>query len=90
MMLRHRLSDEFPLVNLSHYFTCYQLRAWAVLKGKVVTDQIFIHSKIMLVDDRVAIVGSANVCVAISSSSPWELLILILSRGGRRVRCVDQ
>lgn len=89
MMLRHRLSDEFPLVNLSHYFTCYQLRAWAVLKGKVVTDQIFIHSKIMLVDDRVAIVGSANVRVAISSSR-WELLILILSRGGRRVRCVDQ
>lgn len=32
-----------------------------VLGGKIVTEQIYVHTKLMIVDDRIAIIGSANI-----------------------------
>lgn len=48
------------------YLTLLNLRTWEKLgtffKGKRnVTEQIYIHSKLMIVDDRVAIIGSCNI-----------------------------
>lgn len=49
----------------SKYLTVLNLRSWETLasnRGKRnVTEQIYVHSKLLIVDDRVAIVGSANV-----------------------------
>lgn len=43
------------------YVTLLNLRNWIDIKGNYFTEQIYIHSKLMIVDDRFAIVGSANI-----------------------------
>ncbi|WP_308724083.1 phospholipase D-like domain-containing protein [Metapseudomonas otitidis] len=43
------------------YLTLLNLRTWAELGGRVVTEQIYVHSKLLIADDRVAILGSANI-----------------------------
>ena len=48
-------------VDPQDYIRFYSLRTHEVLNGNPVTEQIYIHCKVMIVDDDVAIVGSANV-----------------------------
>ena len=48
-------------LNPDDYIRFYSLRTHEVLNGNPVTEQIYIHCKIMIVDDDVAIVGSANI-----------------------------
>lgn len=43
------------------YLTLLNLRNWDTLGGKPVTEQIYIHSKLLIADDRVAVLGSANI-----------------------------
>lgn len=44
------------------YITVFSLRNWAKLQGDVLTtEQVYIHGKVMIVDDRLAIIGSANI-----------------------------
>jgi phospholipase D1/2 len=47
------------------YVTLLNLRNWANLgddnKPRYVTEQIYVHSKMMIVDDRYALLGSANI-----------------------------
>ena len=45
------------------YIQFYALRSWGMLgPGRmVVTEQLYIHAKCMIVDDRIAIIGSANI-----------------------------
>src|SRR6201999_1503135 len=45
------------------YIDFYALRAWGVLgpHRALVTEQLYIHAKVMVVDDRIAIIGSANI-----------------------------
>ncbi|KAF2133749.1 phospholipase D1 [Dothidotthia symphoricarpi CBS 119687] len=45
------------------YIQFYALRSWGEIgpKKMLVTEQLYIHAKIMVVDDRVAIIGSANI-----------------------------
>ena len=43
------------------YIGFYSLRAHGVLKGVPVTELIYIHSKLMIVDDESVIIGSANI-----------------------------
>ena len=75
--LLERLSEEFQDINVGDYIQFYQLRSYGYIKDRPVTDQvsilrlyslpdiytsqIFVHSKMMIVDDRVAIIGSNNV-----------------------------
>jgi len=60
-------SLNFLLVNLhspqpSDYISVFSLRNWAKLRGNVLTsEQVYIHAKICIVDDRLAIIGSANI-----------------------------
>lgn len=56
--LRERLAEEGA--NMSDYFSVFGMRTHGTLNGKLVTEQIYVHSKILLVDDRWVIVGSAN------------------------------
>lgn len=44
-----------------NYLTILNLRTWETLAGKPVTEQIYVHSKLLIVDDRLAILGSANI-----------------------------
>ena len=44
------------------YVSVFSLRNWAKLRGNVLTtEQVYIHAKICIVDDRLAIIGSANI-----------------------------
>lgn len=41
--------------------TLLNLRDHVELNGRAVTEQIYVHSKLMIVDDRYVLVGSANI-----------------------------
>jgi len=43
------------------YITFYGMRNWDILMGTIVTEIIYVHSKLMIVDDRMCICGSANI-----------------------------
>jgi len=55
------LGEEFPDENLFDYISFYSLRNYGVLGGRVVVEQIYVHAKLLIVDDRIAIIGSANI-----------------------------
>lgn len=48
-------------ITPSDYIRFYSLRTYDVLNGVPVTEMIYIHSKIMIIDDDIAIIGSANI-----------------------------
>ncbi|KTW28142.1 hypothetical protein T552_02001 [Pneumocystis carinii B80] len=45
------------------YIRIYSLRNWAKLKenGRLVSEMVYVHAKCMIVDDRICIIGSANI-----------------------------
>lgn len=43
------------------YLTLLNLRTWDHLRLRPVTEQIYVHSKLLIADDRVAVLGSANI-----------------------------
>ncbi|VFR01732.1 unnamed protein product [Cuscuta campestris] len=47
----------------SDYISFYGLRTYGQLSdiGPLVTSQVYVHSKVMIVDDRVALIGSSNI-----------------------------
>ena len=61
----HDYADHIPVTACDKYVTLLNLRNWANLgtesKPNYVTEQVYIHSKMMIVDDRFALVGSANI-----------------------------
>lgn len=46
--------------NWTDYLTLLNLRTWDKFTGRGITEQIYVHSKMLIADDRIAIVGSAN------------------------------
>lgn len=43
------------------YLTLLNLRTWESLDGRARTEQVYVHSKLLIADDRLAIIGSANI-----------------------------
>jgi phospholipase D1/2 len=45
------------------YISFYSLRAWGKIgpRKALVTEQLYIHAKVIIVDDRIALIGSANI-----------------------------
>lgn len=54
-----KLSDAS--IEALNYLCFFSMRNWAELNGKLVTELIYVHSKLLLVDDRACIIGSANI-----------------------------
>lgn len=50
-------------INPDDYIQFFSLRKWGLIgpDRSLVTEQLYIHAKTMIVDDRVAIIGSANI-----------------------------
>lgn len=50
-------------INPDDYIQFFSLRKWGMLgpDRTLVTEQLYIHAKTMIVDDRIAIIGSANI-----------------------------
>eukprot|EP01034_Spumella_vulgaris_P034559 gene34559-42628_t len=57
----HILRKRAPNINVSDYIGFFSLRNWGVMNNKVVSDQVYVHDKLLIVDDRVAVIGSANI-----------------------------
>lgn len=58
--LIQRLSREIG-DEVSQYITFFSLRNHSMINDRPITELIYVHSKIMLVDDRVALIGSSNI-----------------------------
>ncbi|KAK8481838.1 hypothetical protein V6N13_147719 [Hibiscus sabdariffa] len=45
------------------YISFYGLRSYGRLSdgGRIVTSQVYVHSKLMIIDDRLAVIGSSNI-----------------------------
>ncbi|KAI4479700.1 hypothetical protein M0804_010750 [Polistes exclamans] len=52
---------EAGISDPSEYITFHGLRTHAMLNGTLVTELIYVHSKLMIVDDKTVICGSANI-----------------------------
>lgn len=50
-------------IEPEEYIQFYSLRQWGKLGPKqlLVTEQLYIHAKVIIVDDRIALIGSANI-----------------------------
>ncbi|KAI0755244.1 phospholipase D [Daedaleopsis nitida] len=49
-------------IDPDDHITVFSLRNWGKLRGEVLTtEQVYIHGKVCIVDDRLAIIGSANI-----------------------------
>lgn len=53
--------EDIPVEACFQYVTLLNLRNWEQLGDRYVTEQIYVHSKLMIVDDRYALLGSANI-----------------------------
>ncbi|CAF2814370.1 unnamed protein product [Rotaria sp. Silwood2] len=60
MSLYQRLKQN-GVSNPEDYITFYGMRNWDILMGSLVTEIIYVHSKLMIVDDRMCICGSTNI-----------------------------
>ena len=49
------------IADPTEYITFHGMRNWAVLMGKLVQEIIYVHSKLIIVDDKWVICGSANI-----------------------------
>lgn len=52
---------KFGIKNPSEYISFHSLRNHAVLDGTIISELIYVHSKLMIVDDKTVIIGSANI-----------------------------
>jgi phospholipase D1/2 len=60
--LFHKLREwKIPGSAIKSYFDVYGLRTHDSLGENLATEVIYVHSKLMIVDDRVTIIGSANI-----------------------------
>ncbi|KAK4229344.1 putative phospholipase D1 [Podospora fimiseda] len=48
-------------IEPEEYIQFFSLRQWGKLGANVTTEQLYIHAKCIIVDDRVALIGSANI-----------------------------
>eukprot|EP01133_Synstelium_polycarpum_P014272 gene14272-16846_t len=55
------LQREFPEVDLRKYIGFFSLRKWESCFDRIYTEQIYVHSKVLIADDRTAIIGSCNI-----------------------------
>lgn len=69
-----QLRAAFPDVNLDDYIAFHALRRAERLGSTIVSGTVYVHSKLLLVDDRIAIVGSANINDRSMNGSPASAL----------------
>ncbi|KAK9417974.1 putative phospholipase D [Seiridium unicorne] len=49
-------------IDPEDYISFFSLRKWGVMEnGHIVTEQLYIHAKTIIVDDRAVLIGSANI-----------------------------
>jgi phospholipase D1/2 len=56
-----RIRAKLGTDDVSDYLGFYCLRGYGTVGNHIATEQIYVHAKMMVVDDRFAIIGSANI-----------------------------
>jgi phospholipase D1/2 len=57
----NRLRRDFPAVKISNYISFFALRNYGIIGEGYQTEQVYVHAKMLIVDDRTVIIGSANI-----------------------------
>lgn len=83
--LEENCGDEYKNISLeacNNYVTLLNLRDHEKINGMAVTEQIYVHSKLTIVDDRYVLVGSANINDrSLQGDRESELAVLISDTG---------
>lgn len=58
---KNNLAEMVKDAAWQEYLTLLNLRNWATVGDCTFTEQVYVHSKLLIADDRVAILGSANI-----------------------------
>ncbi|GAA6131612.1 phospholipase D-like domain-containing protein [Halopseudomonas sabulinigri] len=85
-------SDEVPVYkqqNWQQYLTLLNLRTWDMFSGYPVTEQIYVHSKLLIADDRVAVIGSANINDRSQLGDRDSELAVVVSGGTTTTESID-
>jgi phospholipase D1/2 len=87
-------NHDYKDVDIKRCFehvTLLNLRNWDKLGERYMTEQIYVHSKLMVVDDRFALVGSANINDrSLLGTHDSELAVLLMdSEVGQADLCGD-
>ncbi len=73
--------QDYGIKDPSEYITFHCMKTWDILMGKIVSEIIYVHSKLMIVDDRYVICGSANLNDrSLIGTRDSELAVLITDR----------
>jgi phosphatidylserine/phosphatidylglycerophosphate/cardiolipin synthase-like enzyme len=56
-----QFKQQCPGIDPSKYIGFYCLQNWGILNGQFVHNQVYVHDKMCVIDDRIMIVGSANI-----------------------------
>lgn len=56
-----KLESDFPNIKISDYISFHCLRNYGKMGDTYFSEGIYVHAKLMIVDDCVAIIGSANI-----------------------------
>ena len=59
--LQGRLYKRFGKEVVDPYLGLYALQQHGKIRGQPVASQVYIHAKLMIVDDRVTLIGSSNI-----------------------------
>ncbi len=82
----NRDHEDVKMKECFKYVTLLNLRNWEKLGERYVTEQIYVHSKLMIVDDRFALLGSANINDrSLLGSRDSELAVLIMDSETEKV-----
>ena len=83
--------QTIPLEECGKYVTLLNLRSWAQLGDRTVTEQIYVHSKLTIVDDLYVLVGSANINDrSLLGGRDSELAALIVDNETKIVTCPER
>jgi phospholipase D1/2 len=87
-------NTEYETIDIKKcfdYVTLLNLRNWDKIGDRYVTEQIYVHSKLMIADDRFALVGSANINDrSLLGSRDSELAVLVMDSEVEKVNlCGD-
>jgi len=48
-------------IDALNYICFFSMRTWSELNNRLLTEIVYVHSKLLIVDDRACIIGSANI-----------------------------
>lgn len=83
--------QTIPLEECGKYVTLLNLRSWTQLGDRTVTEQIYVHSKLTIVDDLYVLVGSANINDrSLLGGRDSELAALIVDNDAKIVACPER